>query len=902
MSNIAIPNLVNAALPIDGSDLLIINQSGLTKKVAASAFLNETIININNTSSNLTELITTQSASWSNNLNASVTTIYEAMASNNYVLAQQITNVAVNASGSLAASVLSLNQAIISEGVIFATQINDLSVSVDGKLNAIVGIINKAIVSNSSALFNQFVGISASLNNKIDFQVGQISNVIINDSSMLFTQMNGISLSLYNGLQAAVGTLNQAIISNSSALFNQIVGIRANVAALSGNLIAFEGMTNNLIIDTSRALFNQFVGISADVQTLRGNLTLFEGTINNAVITTSDALIHQVLGFSSSLSGNILGLATTVRDGFVSQSSVFASQITTVSSQLNSNIQARITQALSTVADLSHTVALEIDTLQASYNTTSGSIQLIQSVAASNSSLLLQRIVGVSGELSGALVNATNGIKVDIRGISYDLIQSIDRISSNVNGIVGSVSSILSSFNGIDNAWTLTLDSNGYVSGVTSVNNGNVASFTVVADTFTIAKAGSSSAVPAFSVNVETSPPTLTFLGKISADSISTGSLSTANLYLGTSADPALLGRNYFALEGANERMVVRDWHGTERIRLGYLDRTTSPGTTETAYGIAIWDKTGNLIVGAGGLGNGTVYPGTIVSQSTFGAEGAHIGDGNAIVGGTWHYLGNITINSPGDSSEGVMIMTSGLFTSGNATVATTPGSAPGYVPAPAPPAPVTTYTPPPPPEPYGGAEIGSCFLYNALVTMADGTVKFIIDIKVGEYVLGAFGEHNIVLALDHTILSNRFMYDINGEHSTSGEHPHVSVDYKFYSPEPEAIYKEWGGSNPVILQDGTTEVWTNVGLNQSRVKKLETGVVLQTVWGGKEVTSIAQYTMSPETKLYNLVMGGSHTYIVDGYAVTGWPREDDWDYDNWKPTGVTLSIDDYRTILMQVS
>ena len=39
---------------------------------------------------------------------------------------------------------------------------------------------------------------------------------------------------------------------------------------------------------------------------------------------------------------------------------------------------------------------------------------------------------------------------------------------------------------------------------------------------------------------------------------------------------------------------------------------------------------------------------------------------------------------------------------------------------------------------------------------------------------------------------------------------------------------------------------------------------------------------MPSDTQLYNLVVGGSHTYHVDGYAVTGWPREDDFDYDRW--------------------
>ena len=52
---------------------------------------------------------------------------------------------------------------------------------------------------------------------------------------------------------------------------------------------------------------------------------------------------------------------------------------------------------------------------------------------------------------------------------------------------------------------------------------------------------------------------------------------------------------------------------------------------------------------------------------------------------------------------------------------------------------------------------------------------------------------------------------------------------------------------------------------------------------------------MPPETKLYNFVVGGSHTYFVNGYAVTGWPREDDFDYDKWESKGIQLTLDDYR-------
>ena len=189
-------------------------------------------------------------------------------------------------------------------------------------------------------------------------------------------------------------------------------------------------------------------------------------------------------------------------------------------------------------------------------------------------------------------------------------------------------------------------------------------------------------------------------------------------------------------------------------------------------------------------------------------------------------------------------------------------------------------YTPPPPTCTAGTM---SCFLEGALVLLANGCYQAIETIKPGQLVIGAFGEVNQVLGLDFVQLGDRFMYNINGEHDTADDHPHVSVDGKFYSPEPEAIYLEWGGTYPVIVDsEGTVEMWTNVGLNPGRVTELEEGIVLQTNTGGRLVKEIKKYRMPADTKLYNLVIGGSHTYTVNDYAVTGWPREDDFDYDTW--------------------
>lgn len=188
-----------------------------------------------------------------------------------------------------------------------------------------------------------------------------------------------------------------------------------------------------------------------------------------------------------------------------------------------------------------------------------------------------------------------------------------------------------------------------------------------------------------------------------------------------------------------------------------------------------------------------------------------------------------------------------------------------------------------------------SCFLTGSKVKMADGTFKNIEDVQVGEYLMGAFGEANIVLAKDDVFLGNRPMYRINGEHSTTGEHPHVSPDRQFYSFEIGSIYEEWGDYYPCELADGSKETLINIGLTKTKVQQLDNGIELLTVDGAKPVANVIQYTLPPETTLHNFVVGGSHTYFVEGYAVTGWPREDDFDYSEWKPVGRTLNLDDYR-------
>jgi hypothetical protein len=177
------------------------------------------------------------------------------------------------------------------------------------------------------------------------------------------------------------------------------------------------------------------------------------------------------------------------------------------------------------------------------------------------------------------------------------------------------------------------------------------------------------------------------------------------------------------------------------------------------------------------------------------------------------------------------------------------------------------------------------CFLEGSPVTMADGTTKAIENIVVGDVVRGAFGESNTVLGLHRPMLGSGTIVDINNEHKTTRHHPHVSPDFTFACIDPHIITNlTYGKKHVIIKEGGVRETQIMQGVNPERIRKLEVGTVLQTGNGPKTVESITDIRMSPMTQVYHLVVGGSHTYIVDNYAVSAWPNEVDFNYDTWTP------------------
>lgn len=178
---------------------------------------------------------------------------------------------------------------------------------------------------------------------------------------------------------------------------------------------------------------------------------------------------------------------------------------------------------------------------------------------------------------------------------------------------------------------------------------------------------------------------------------------------------------------------------------------------------------------------------------------------------------------------------------------------------------------------------VAPCFLAGSLVQMADGSSKCIEDILVGDSILGAFGEINTVIALHRPLLGNYHMVHMNNNHMTSAHHPHITLTKQFVCVEPTIVEEATYGHEHIVIDEHGKETLRMLhGLKKGRVQSLTPGMILKGISEGILVDTIVFVDMPADTQLYNLVVSGSHTYYVDGYAVTGWPREDDFNYDTW--------------------
>lgn len=175
-----------------------------------------------------------------------------------------------------------------------------------------------------------------------------------------------------------------------------------------------------------------------------------------------------------------------------------------------------------------------------------------------------------------------------------------------------------------------------------------------------------------------------------------------------------------------------------------------------------------------------------------------------------------------------------------------------------------------------------SCFTKNCVVIMYDGSKKLIQDIKIGEFVLGAYGDKNEVLYLDRPLRGDRIIWDIEGLYTTD-EHPIMNgkrngfciTSFSSWYNDKQQFHTVINSCNEYeqVFLESIDEATTNV-------EQLHLGSRVATINGHKLITRI-NATYRNDELLFNLVLGGSHTYCVNDIFVSGFCNDKDFDYIN---------------------
>lgn len=209
------------------------------------------------------------------------------------------------------------------------------------------------------------------------------------------------------------------------------------------------------------------------------------------------------------------------------------------------------------------------------------------------------------------------------------------------------------------------------------------------------------------------------------------------------------------------------------------------------------------------------------------------------------------------------------------------PGSMPtgptGPVGPPGPPGPTGPPGPPGSPGPVPG-----CFLAGTKVIMADGSLRNIEEVRVGEMIACGFNEVVEVLAVRVGPAQNNNLFLINGDIITTGEHVFYTRDenqvvacegevsrrariVSLAENYREVIIDSIGSVGKLHLPPGLIVNQMQVGARLARIGGNETVVTSIEPWRGK---------ITPDDMVYTLVTGRSMV-LEGGFIVGAWPSGD---------------------------
>jgi hypothetical protein len=159
----------------------------------------------------------------------------------------------------------------------------------------------------------------------------------------------------------------------------------------------------------------------------------------------------------------------------------------------------------------------------------------------------------------------------------------------------------------------------------------------------------------------------------------------------------------------------------------------------------------------------------------------------------------------------------------------------------------------PPPESP--PSVLNSCFDPEAKVLMADGTEKKICEIQLGDKVRSGLGttSYNNVIGIEAPAIGNRKMYSFNNNWAfVSEEHPIMTENgWGAFDPESWAVEDNFKGKLVKI----------DIGTKVLRYDGDENGIF-------ESINTIDSISKPEDYTIYNLLLDGDNTYIVENYVV----------------------------------
>ncbi len=169
--------------------------------------------------------------------------------------------------------------------------------------------------------------------------------------------------------------------------------------------------------------------------------------------------------------------------------------------------------------------------------------------------------------------------------------------------------------------------------------------------------------------------------------------------------------------------------------------------------------------------------------------------------------------------------------------------------------------------------DCNSCFVAGSKVLMADWTWKNIEDVEIGDKVIGIDGKSNTVTAFVRGYTTKMGKLDSIGLDAL-----YFTISHNFwvqYSDE-----QVWGSNDKALH---LTSVHDAMLYDSFDIKDMTLPYATIYGWNNTRVQEIGN--VKP-TKVFNFKVSGSHSYIVNGYVVSGCACEYndfDWSAIDWK-------------------